>query len=179
MKIKLEEYKSVSIEDIMNVTGLPNPWDNQDKYSLARQKELLLQAARANNLLHKVKKSHPIEYKVITVERDQGLTILTAKVVSEPKPFTSVLDLNVTPHRVVRENKRIIIEVMKTDIPDNVLPSPKGYAYEVIGIFTQEKCYHNRGLYQNPNEEFGITAKRIGTKYRFGFHSNVSLHILD
>lgn len=179
MKIKLEEYKSVSVEDIMKVTGLPNPYDDQSKFSLARQKELLLKDALKNNLLHKVKKSHPIEYKVITIERDQDLTILTAKVVSEPKAFTHVLDLNITPHRVVRENKRIIIEVNKCDIPDNVLPSPKGYAYEVIGIFTQEKCYNNGGLYQNPNEEFDITAKRIGTKYRFGFHSNVSLHILD
>lgn len=179
MKIKLEEYKSVSIEDIMNVTGLPNPYDDQSKFSLARQKELLLKDALKNNLLHKVKKSHPIQYKIITVERDNGLAIMSAKEIAEPKQFTSVLDLNITPHRVVRENKKIIIEVMKEDIPNHVLPNPKGYAYEVIGIFTQEKCYSNSGLYQNPNEEFDITAKRIGTKYRFGFHSNVSLHILD
>lgn len=175
MKIKLEEYKSVSVEDIMKVTDLPNPYDDQSKFSLARQKELLLKDALKNNLLHKVKKSHPIEYKVITVERDQDLTILTAKVVSEPKQFTSVLDLNVTPHKVVRENKRTIIEVMKADIPNHVLPNPKDNTYLVIGIFTQEKGYRSGSIY----EGLSGFSKEVGKRYRFGFHSNVSLHIID
>jgi hypothetical protein len=172
MKIKLEEYKSVTIEDIMNVTGLPNLWDNQDKYSLARQKELLLQTAKVNNLLHKVKKSHPIDYKVITCNTDNGLTILTTKSIGEPKPFTSVLDLNVTPHKVIREKGKIIIEVNMSDIPINILPSPKDNSYLVIGIFTQEKGYNDGGIIKQS------TRERIGTKYLFRFHSNVSLHIL-
>lgn len=178
MKIKLEEYKSVTIEDIMNVTGLPNLYIDQSKYSLARQKELLLKDASKNNLIHKVKKSHPIEYKVITVNKDKDLTILTAKPISEPKPFTHVLDLNVTPHRVVREKHKVVIEVNKPDISDNVLPNPKpGYVYEVIGIFSKEKCYRNGKLFNETKELDHL--KMIGTKYSFGFHSNVSLHILD
>lgn len=175
MKIKLEEYRSVSIEDIMKVTDLPNPYVDQSKFSLARQKELLLKDAKKNNVLHKVKKSHPIEYKVITIERDQDLTILTAKVVGEPKGYTTTLDLNVSPHKVIRENGKIIIEVNQSDIPDHVKPSPKGFAYNVIGIFTQEKCYFGARIYEG---QIGY-SKIIGKKYRFGFHSNVSLHILD
>jgi hypothetical protein len=174
MKIKLEEYKSVTIEDIMTVTGLPNPYSDQSKFSLARQKELLLKDARKNNLLNKVKKSHPINYKVVTSNTDNGLTILTAKEISEPKPFTSVLDLNITPHKVIRENKKVIIEVNKCDIPDHVKPSPKDNSYLVVGIFTQEKGYNRNAIVIDP-----VTYKRIGTKYSFGFHSNVSLHILD
>lgn len=173
MKIKLEEYKSVTIEDIMKVTGLPNLYVDQSKFSLARQKELLLKDALKNNLLHKVKKSHPIQYKITTVSTDKDLSILTAKEISEPRGFTSVLDLNVVPHKVIRENNKVVVEVRKEDIPNHVFPKPgPGYSYHVIGILAEEKCYKVGAIHDGNH-------KRIGSSYKFGFHNKVTLHILD
>lgn len=175
MKVRLEEYKSVTIEQIMELTGLENPWSDQSKYSLARQKGLLLQQAREQNVLYKVEESHPIEHKVVTCIKDKGLSILYSKTIEEPKAFSSTLNLNEIPHKVIREYDKVIIEVNKRDIPDHILPNPKPkFSYNVIGILTEEKCHHNGFLYRDIN----FSRVTIGIKYRFGFHNKVSLHVL-
>lgn len=170
--INLKEYRGVSIETILEKTGLQNPYSDQSKFSLARQKELLLKDAKKARVLDKIQKSHPIVYGVPNIISDKGLCIQTLKVMDKPKDFTTTLDLNETTHKVIREHGKVYIHVNKADIPSHVMMKPgPGYCYNVVGIFTQEKCYNNGPLMRDD--------KRVGTKFRFGFHSNVSLYILD
>lgn len=90
--------------------------------------------------------------------------------------YTHTLDLNLIPHKVIREKKKITIEVKQEDIPNHVLPNlGPGYSYHVIGILAEEKCYKDGVLYEG---EPGY-SKILGLKYRFGFHNKVSLHILN
>jgi hypothetical protein len=179
MKAKdLEEYRGVSIEDILKVTGLPPLTEKDTKYSLTHQRKVLLEKAKEQNILNKVKKSHPKEYSKITTISDKGVDIKSKEIVGY-QPLSTTLDLNLVPHKVIRENKKIIIEVNKADIPTHVVCKPGlGYSYLVIGIFTQEKCFHSKGLYETKGD-WDVNGTRIGTEFRFGFHSNVLLHILD
>lgn len=179
--IHLEEYKGVTIEEIMSKTGLPNPYSDQRIYSLARQKELLLKDADRNNVLHKVEKTFPRRVLVKNISIDKDLTIVSLKDKGLEKSITSNLDLNSIPHQVVREMGKVVIIVMNKDIPSNIIPRPSrgknstGYAYNVIGIFDEHKAYHAGAIYiekglQNP----------VGRRYKFlNGLENVSLEILD
>lgn len=173
MAIDVLEYRGVTVETMMEVTGLQNPWSDQSRFSLARQKELLLKEAKKQNLLHKIKKSHPKEYKVVSTITDKDLEIITCTPFTpQPRP-THILNFNQTPHKVIRENSKVIIEVRKEDIPNHVFPKPgPGYAYHVIGILAEEKCYRVGVLHDG-------CLNRIGSSFKFGFHNKVTLHILD
>ena len=173
MTIDVLEYRGVTVEAMMEVTGLQNPWSDQSRFSLARQKELLLKEAKKQGLLHKIKKSHPKEYKVVSTIKDKDLEIITCKPFT-PKTYPSfVLNLNQVPHKVIRENNKVVVEVRKEDIPNHVFPKPgPGYSYHVIGILAEEKCYKIGAIHDG-------TYKRIGSSYKFGFHNKVTLHILD
>jgi hypothetical protein len=108
------------------------------------------------------------------------LSIMKSEIIDEPKGFSHVLDLNLISHKVIREKGKVIIEVKKSDIPKHILPNPKpGYSYHVIGILAEEKCYANGPIYFTTSDGSIMTGKKIGLKYRFGFHNKVSLHILD
>lgn len=123
MRLRVEEYKSVTIEDIMRLTGLDNPWSDGSKYSQYRQKELLLKEAKKQNLLYRIEKSHPIEDNLPT----------------------SDLNLTVVPHRVIRlEDGKVVIEINRKDIPSRVVPNPRPKpSYHVIDVLGEEDCYHN------------------------------------
>ena len=176
--VHVEEYKGVTIEEIMSKTGLPNPYSDQRIYSLARQKELLLKDADKFNVLHKVKKTFPRKVLAQHISRDKDLTILYLRDKGLEKPLTTNLDLNSISHKVRREMGLVKITVMKKDIPSNIIsrPSrgnnPSGYSYNVIGIFDQHKAYHDGRVY--------VGDKVVGLRYRFlGNYKNVSLEVLD
>lgn len=170
--INIKEYKGYTAEDISRLTGLPNPYNDQTRYSLARQLELMLKDAQKNNVLHLVPKTQIITSKSVQVMKDKGLTILKMKE-EEEIAFTSELDLNSIPHKVVREKGYRVIIVQRNDIPMNVMPSAsKPYAYKVIGTFEDWKCYLAGTIY---NED----RKRIGLRYGFGYGKHVHLQILD
>lgn len=173
--INIKEYKGVSIADILTLTKLPNPYADQTKYSLARQKELLLRDAMNNNLLNLIPKTHPIKHKMIQSATDQGITILSLRE-EERIEYTSELDLNSIPHTVIREKGYRTILINRNDIPLNVIPHPsKPYDYNVIGDLVSMKCYNAGTLYENGD----TTQRRLGKVYRFGFGTHVRLHILD
>lgn len=177
--IDILEYRGVTTQDIVDVTGIQNIWKDikyPQTISLPRQKMLLLKEAKRQNVLHKVKKSHPKEYKIVSTIKDKDLEILTCTPFTPQPRLSSILNLNQVPHKVIRENNKVIIEISRTDMPDYVLPNPGSKpSYKVIGIFTQEDCYNDGGLFEDGTPY----SKRLGKKYSFRNHSNVSLHILD
>lgn len=176
--VHVEEYKGVTVEEIMLKTGLPNPYSDQRVFSLARQRDLLLRDADKNNVLYKIEKTHPRRAVVKNISIDKDLIITSLIDKGLEKPITTNLDLNSIPHKVRREMGLVKITVMKKDIPSNIIsrPSrdnnPSGYSYNVIGIFDQHKAYHDGRVYEG--------EKVIGLRYRFlGNYKNVSLEILD
>jgi hypothetical protein len=176
--IHLEEYRGVTIEDIITKTGLPNPYSDQRVYSLARQKELLLKDADRNNVLYKIEKTFPRKVYSKHISIDKDLTIVSLVDKGFEEKATTDLDLNSIPHKVRRELGKITITVLKGDIPSNVIsrPSrdnnPSGYSYNVIGIFDQHKAYHDGRIYEGD--------RVVGLRYRFlDNYKNVSLEILD
>ena len=174
--IHLEEYKGVTIEHIMEVTGLPNRFPNQEKYSLARQKELLLKDAKSNNVLHLITKTNPIKHKTLNISIDQDLMVTKLKE-SDRIEYTSNLDLNLIPHKVIREKGYTTIVVKQSDIPPNVIKNPKsGYVYNVIGIFQSHKAYYGGTNYHTNKDN---TTTKISSKYIFGYTKNISLEIFE
>lgn len=173
--INIKEYKGLTAQDVCDKTGLPNPYSDQTKYSLARQLELMLRDAQKNNVLHLVPKTQIITKKSVQVMKDKGLTILKMKE-EEEIAFTSRLDLNSIPHKVEIEKGYRTIIVQRNDIPMNVQPHPsKPYTYNVRGILTDMKCYHAQTLYKDGD----VNKGRIGLRYRFGYGTHIALHILD
>jgi hypothetical protein len=173
--INIKEYKGVSIADILTLTGLPNPYSDQTRFSLARQKELLLRDAMKNNLLNLIPKSHPIKHSTVNSMTDKGLTILTLREEEEVQ-FTSELDLNSIPHTVIREKGYRTILINRNDIPLNIVPHPsKPYSYKVIGDLVTMNCFNAGTLYKNNK----VSEGRVGIKYRFNYGTHVALHILD
>lgn len=170
--INIKEYKGLTAQDVCNKTGLPNPYNDQTRYSLARQLELMLRDAQKNNVLHLVLKTHIIKHGVVTSMTDKGVTILTKRD-EEAIVFTSKLDLNSIPHKVQIEKGYRIITVQRNDVPMNVQPHPsESYSYKVIGILTDMKCYLAGTLYND-------SKQRIGLRYRFGYGMHIELKILD
>jgi hypothetical protein len=156
MSYKISEYKDTTIEYIMEVTGLVNQWSDGSKYSQYRQKQLLLREAYKQNLLYRVRKSHPIE---------------------DTKQMTNVLKLNQLPHKVKEDVRgNIVIEIYKKDIPSNIqpLPNPKA-AYHVIDTFGEDNCYYDVPTYSVSSNNVGT---RVGIRYKFVNHKNVTLHII-
>lgn len=174
--INIKEYKGLTAQDVCDKTGLPNPYNDQTRFSLARQLELMLRDAQKNNVLHLVPKTQIITSKSVQVMKDKGLTILKMRE-EEEIAFTSELDLNSIPHKVVRGKGYRTIIVQRNDIPMNVMPSvSKPYAYKVIGTFEDWKCYFAGNIFK---EEGKPDSGRIGLRYRFGFGKHVHLHIID
>lgn len=168
--INPKEYKDISIETMLEKTGLPNPYADQTRFSLARQKELILRDAQKNNVLHLIPKSCEIKHGVINVSTDKGVSILTKRE-EERIVFTSELDLNSIPHKVIREKGYRTIIVNAKDIPMNVVPHPsKPYAYNVDGIFEKRKCFYSHALRED--------SVHIGKVFRFGFNTHLRMHIL-
>ena len=173
--VKLEEYKGITIEDIMELTGLPNRFPDQSKYSLARQKELLLKDAQKNNVLHLVEKTNPIKHKTLNINMDKDLVITKLKE-SDKINYTSNLDLNLIPHKVIREKGLTTIIVNQSDIPLNVIKNPKaGYVYNVIGIFESHKAYYDSTTFKDENGK----AIKVASKYIFGYTKDISLLIVE
>lgn len=173
--INIKEYKGLTAEYVAERTGLPNPYSDQSKYSLTRQLELMLRDAQNNNVLHLVPKTNVIKHGVVNSMTDKGVTILTKRD-EEAIKYTSELDLNSIPHKVVREKGYRTILVQRNDIPLNIVPHPtKSYSYAVIGTFDTRNCFHSRTLYKDNDP----SKEKIGTEYRFGHNTHIKLVIVE
>lgn len=159
--LKIEEYKGITIEQILNFTGLENPFADQSKYSLARQKELLLKLARKNNLLHLVPKTNPIDNVVINISIEKDLVI--TKLRKEEKiEYTNKLDLTKIPTEMVKEMGKTTIKINRKDIPSNLVTLPNTtYAYKVIGHFETKEAYYKGTQYETINGE----TEKVSTTY--------------
>ena len=173
--IKVQEYKGITMNQIMELTGLPNRFPDQSKYSLARQKELLLFDVEKNNLLHLVEKTHPIKVKTLSINIDKDAMVTKLK--EEDKiNYTSNLDLTLIPHKVVKDNGITRILVNKLDIPVNVIKSfnPE-YIYNVIGIFASHKVRYSKTNYSNINNK----NVKVSSEYIFPHTKNIILLIVQ
>ena len=167
----IDEYKEVTIEEIMKLTNLPNPYTDQTKYSLARQKELLLKDAKRKNILHLVEKSNPRQNLVPKLIEDKDLSIRYLTNKGEVNLPTRKINLELVKHKSFDQETFTIIEIKKSDLGPHIVRSTKpGAAYTLVKDSKVIKLYFDKTLYSKD--------KIIGTSFKSNSFFNIKLHLI-